>query len=160
MTETTTNISHPLSLQSIHLPEPPTFWPVAWGWWSLLAAAILLILVIVGTWRWRKNRLRAKKAALALLTLEKSTLTPSGAMEIVRQAVLSYYPRSRVAHLSGDKWLQFLDSQVSSAIFSSNQSQWLEALYQKESHFDREEMIKQCDHWLTTALPPKRGGRG
>lgn len=160
MTKTTTTTSHPLSLQSIHLPEPPAFWPLAWGWWSLLGAIILILLLIVGIWRWRKNRMRAKKAALALLTLEKSTISPSGAMEIVRQAVLSYYPRSRVAHLSGDKWLQFLDSQVSSTIFDDNKNQWLEALYQKDSQFDRNEMVEQCDRWLNTALPPKRGGRG
>lgn len=157
MTNTTT--SHPLSLQSIQLPEPPSFWPLAWGWWSLIAVIVISIIAIVGMWHWKKRQLRAKKAALALLNLEKNNISPSGAMEIVRQATLSYYPRARVAHLSGEAWLQFLDSQLNNSVFSINQDEWLMALYQKDSKFERDKMINQCELWLTNALPPKRGGR-
>mgnify|MGYP001369140602 FL=1 len=159
MTETTTTSSHPLTLQPLHLPAPPSFWPVAWGWWSLIATFIVTIIFTVLLWRWQKRRMRAKKAAIALLNLEHSTITPSGAMEIVRQAVLSYYPRSRVAQLSGKEWITFLDSQVSESIFSTNLSEWTEALYQKDAQFDRAKLVSQCDQWLHSALPPKRGGR-
>lgn len=160
MTETTTNTSHPLSLQSIQLPEPPSFWPLAWGWWSLIATVCIALMVTITLWKWHKKRMRAKKAALALLNLEKNTISPSGAMEIVRQAALSYYPRSRVAHLSGEEWLRFLDSQLTNNSFATNQADWIVALYQKNSEFDRDKMINQCEHWLANALPPKRGRRG
>lgn len=159
MTETT-SVSHPLSLQDVHLPLPPDFWPLAWGWWSVLAAIVVTILLILLSWQWRKRRLRAKKAAIALLRLEQRHITPSGAMEIVRQAVLSYYPRVRVAHLSGADWLIFLDSQVKTPIFKNHEQQWLAALYKKGAIENREELIAQCNTWLTNALPPRRGGRG
>ena len=158
MTDTTTS-NHPLPLNALQLPEAPGFWPLPWGWWSLLLAMVLLIIAIVGVWKWRKRRLRAKKAAIALLNLENTTISPSGAMEIVRQAVLSYYPRGRVAKLSGESWLSFLDSQVSEPIFTPSGEDWLEALYKSEQHTNREELISQCDQWLNLALPPKRGGR-
>ncbi|MDV7103295.1 DUF4381 domain-containing protein [Vibrio sp. TH_r3] len=148
-----------LSLEAIHLPPTPDFWPLQWGWWTLLAGIIVTLLLIVFLFKWRKRRLRAKKAALALLQLEKQSITPSGAMEIVRQAVLSYYPRNRVANLSGQEWLSFLDSQVANPIFSDNEQEWLVSLYQKSANTDTEKLVSQCETWLITALPPKKGGR-
>jgi len=159
MTDTMTKALS-LSLKAIHLPPVPSFWPISWGWWSLLITFFFTILLTVGLWRWRKHRLKAKKAAIALLILEKKLLTPSGAMEIVRQAVLSYYPRERVAHLSGENWLEFLDSQVKIPIFKTHEETWLAALYQKKTIDHEETLISQCESWLNAALPPKRGGRG
>ncbi|MDB1125802.1 DUF4381 domain-containing protein [Vibrio algarum] len=71
MTEATT-VTHPLSLEAIHLPSAPEFWPLPWGWWSLLAIFVLSTLTVIGLFKWRKRRLRAKKAAIALLSLEKN----------------------------------------------------------------------------------------
>lgn len=160
MTDITKIKSHLLPLQELHFPEPPSFWPLPWGWWTLLAAVLLTILLIVAFIVWRVRRVKAKKAAIALLELEKATISPSGAMEIVRQAVLSYYPRSRVSHLSGESWLTFLDSQVKGSIFCPHEETWLMALYQKDGVDNREELVSQCAQWLNSALPPKRGGRG
>ncbi|MDB1125801.1 DUF4381 domain-containing protein [Vibrio algarum] len=81
-------------------------------------------------------------------------------MEIVRQAVLSYYPRDRVAHLSGENWLAFLDSQVKTPIFEAHEKEWSNALYQKNSTTNNEVLISQCETWLSSALPPSKGGRG
>lgn len=159
MTEATT-VTHPLSLEAIHLPSAPEFWPLPWGWWSLLAIFVFSTLTVIGLFKWRKRRLRAKKAAIALLSLEKKRITPSGAMEIVRQAVLSYYPRDRVAHLSGENWLAFLDSQVKTPIFEAHEKEWSNALYQKNSTTNNEVLISQCETWLSSALPPSKGGRG
>ena len=38
MTDITSKVSELLPLEELHLPEPPGFWPVAWGWWSLVLA--------------------------------------------------------------------------------------------------------------------------
>ena len=92
--------------------------------------------------------------------MEQGTITPSGAMEILRQAALSYFPREKVAHLSGTKWLDFLDSQINDSLFRKNEKEWLKALYEKEPDVDTPALIAQCHEWLNNALPPKRGGRG
>ncbi|PJC86964.1 DUF4381 domain-containing protein [Vibrio sp. HA2012] len=160
MTNIASTVSNLLPLKDLHLPAPPGFWPLAWGWWSLLLTMFLTVLTIWLLWRWRKKRLAPKKAAIALLNLERATLTPSGAMEIVRQAALSYYPRSQVAHLSGSKWLDFLDSQINGSLFKPNEREWLQALYEKHAEVNTEALVEQCHHWLTLALPPKRGRRG
>ncbi|WED23829.1 DUF4381 domain-containing protein [Vibrio sp. JC009] len=159
MTQETTTQSHPLPLEALQLPEPPGFWPFAWGWWSLIGTVMLSVGLIYLLIRWQKKRHAPKKAAIALLTLEKNTITPSGAMEIVRQAVLSYYSRAKVAHLSGTSWLAFLDTQVKDPIFAENADDWIAALYEKSPEYDREYLIQQCDKWLHDALPPKRRER-
>jgi hypothetical protein len=160
MTDIASTVSNLLPLNDLHLPEPPGFWPLAWGWWSLLLTIVLSIFFVYLLWKWRKKRLAPKRAAIALLTLEKQTISPSGAMEIVRQAALSYYPRQKVAHLSGTKWLDFLDSQVNGALFKTSEREWLQALYEKQPEVDTAPLIEQCQEWLSLALPPKRRKRG
>ncbi len=149
------NLTQSLPLEAIHLPPAPGFWPVAWGWWCLFGAIIVIILAMIVATRRRKHRLKPKKAAIAMLTQQQEELSPAKAMKIVRQAVLSYYPREHVAHLSGSEWLAFLDSQVNTPLFSPSEQTWLTSLYRKEPAANRDELIAQCHRWLNTALPPK-----
>ncbi|MGF1751995.1 DUF4381 domain-containing protein [Vibrio makurazakiensis] len=159
MTETTQ--TPPLDLSPSLLPEVPSWWPLQWGWWSLIAACLIIICAVILYLRHRKNKLISKKAALKIFALKTQPLTPSGALEVLRQAALSYFPRERVAHLTGDDWYQFLDSQVSKPIFTHNQQLWQQALYSKSTKPDAqaEQLIQDCERWVNEALPPKRGGR-
>jgi flagellar biosynthesis/type III secretory pathway M-ring protein FliF/YscJ len=53
-----------LPLHDIHLPEPISFfWPLAPGWWLLLAFVLVLILVSIWILRFRKRN-AAKRFAL------------------------------------------------------------------------------------------------
>ncbi|MBW3695468.1 DUF4381 domain-containing protein [Vibrio sp. T187] len=149
----------PLELSPSILPAAPSWWPLQWGWWSLAAVAIVTIIAILFVIKYRKKKLASKKAALKLFTLETQPLTPSSALEVLRQAALSYYPRERVAQLTGDDWYQFLDSQVAQPIFTHNQQTWQQALYSNENHEQSSQLVKDCERWIAEALPPKRGGR-
>jgi hypothetical protein len=90
-------------------------------------------------------------------------LSPSAAQDIVRQAALSYFPRDKVAGLSGDDWLAFLDAQLAKPLFVAKQSQWQQALYQNaalmndEQKEAQQQLVNDCETWLRKALPPKRG---
>ncbi len=154
------NLTQPLPLEALHLPPAPGFWPVAWGWWCLFGIIILAVILIVVVIQRRKRHLKSKRIAITMLTSLKEDISPAEAMRIVRQAVLSYYPRERVAHLSASDWLAFLDSQVSTPVFSDYEQEWLTSLYQKDSASNREELISQCLSWLNTALPPKKTASG
>ena len=39
-------IQTPLPLAPLHLPAEPGLWPVAWGWWAILALVILSIFLL------------------------------------------------------------------------------------------------------------------
>ena len=122
-----------LDLSPSLLPDAPSWWPVQWGWWSLLGFSLILVLIVAFYLRHRKKKMASKKAALKLFSLPTQPLTPSGALEVLRQAALSYYPRERVAQLTGSEWYEFLDSQVTSPIFSQNQHMWQQALYSEQA---------------------------
>ncbi|MGF1777717.1 DUF4381 domain-containing protein [Vibrio nomapromontoriensis] len=122
-------ISHPLELSPLTLPTAPSWWPLGPGCW--ISGLILAFIIVCSLFWYRRNKqkTRAKRAALNLFKIERHNLTPSSAIEVVRQAALSYYPRQDIAKLSGQSWYQFLDSQLAEDIFSPNQALWNQALY-------------------------------
>ncbi|MDP5252641.1 MULTISPECIES: DUF4381 domain-containing protein [unclassified Vibrio] len=151
----TTN-THPLPLEPSLLPPTPSWLPLSWGWWFIIAFILLSLAGLVVFIRWRHRRYRAKKAALALLYRPTAPLTPSSALEILRQAALSYFDRQTIAKLSGTQWYQFLDQQMKTPCFVERQSAWQKALYQ-DVHQDNQTLIDDCCLWVEQALPPKRG---
>ena len=151
---TTNNQS--LNLEPLILPNVPDWFPLAWGWWAVLGGVILSILIVVLYLRWRTKRLAAKKTALKLLNNPITPHTPSSALEVLRQAALSYFPRQDIAPLTGSAWYEFLDSYTKETRFVDKQQQWQAALYQKSGHEQHQDLINDCAYWIATALPPKK----
>ncbi|WP_153905681.1 DUF4381 domain-containing protein, partial [Vibrio parahaemolyticus] len=52
---TTNNQS--LNLEPLILPNAPDWFPLAWGWWAMLAAIVLFVLGVYLYAKWRKKRL-------------------------------------------------------------------------------------------------------
>lgn len=147
-----------LPLKAIHLPAEPGIWPLPWGYWALLAFVIFALVAVVVGLRMHKQKRRAKLAAIQLLKYESDSLTPSAANEILRQAALSYFPRQDIAKLTGNEWLNFLDSQLAAPRFTTNSELWMNTLYRAEKCEPETQLqlIEDCFYWLHNALPPKR----
>jgi hypothetical protein len=107
-----------LPLRDLHLPDPVGWWPLAPGWWFVL----LLIATALGylTWsayqRWRHNAPR-RFALRELAHYEAEFLKHRNPVtlgkqlsELLRRGMLAYAPRGEVAGLTGETWLQWLDS--------------------------------------------------
>jgi multidrug efflux pump subunit AcrB len=158
-------MKQPLDLSPVITPDAPTWWPLAWGWWAVIVIAITLIALVFFIVKRRKNNQLPKQEALSYFSNRQSSnrLSPSEAQRILRQAALSYFPREKVAGLSGDDWLAFLDAQLAKPLFSVKQSQWQQALYQDaflmtdEQKKVQQQLVNDCETWLRKALPPKRG---
>lgn len=114
------SLSDLLQLNPLQLPPTPSWWPLAWGWSTLIGSAIVLLILVALLIRWRRKRLAPKKAALRIFQLSKQRMTPSDAIELVRQAALSYFTREEMAKLTGHDWYQFLDSYVPTPLFGPN----------------------------------------
>ena len=131
----------------------------------MIITAISLIALVFFILKSRKNNQQAKQEALSYFSNSQSQdgLSPSKAQDIVRQAALSYFPREKIAGLSGDDWLTFLDAQLAKPLFAAKQSQWQQALYQDvalmndEQKKAQQQLVNDCETWLRKALPPKRG---
>ena len=106
-----------LQLRDLHLPDPLGWWPLAPGWWILIAlfAGGLCWLLL---WAWRARQFNAPRryAIRCLITVEAEYLSHRDPVrlgrqvsELLRRAMLAYSPRQEVAGLTGDAWLAWLD---------------------------------------------------
>ena len=147
--------STPLELNALHLPDAPTWWPLAWGCWSGAASFVCGFVIIMLVIHWKRKRMAPKKTALRLLNPHLKQ-TPSSAIELLRQAALCYFPREEIAHLTGNAWYTFLDTQVGRPLFVPNETVWQQALYQKQKIADADALVADCYQWVNDALPPKK----
>lgn len=153
MAQSLTNI---LALNPIHLPPSPSWWPLAWGWISLVGCIFVALLLIYLIIRWRIKRIAPKKTALRLLNPTHGKLTPSDAIELVRQAAFCYFPRKEIAHLTGQEWYAFLDKQFGKPLFLPNALLWQQTLYQHTHSENEVKLIDDCYQWIQHSLPPKK----
>ncbi len=129
-----------LQLQDIHLPESASFWPLAAGWWILFAliVAIAIWLTFKAIKKAKQRTYRKKILAKFKVLEEKLKTDPSNAViaeinTLLRQLAITYYPRSKVASLTGGDWLHFLDKTGDTHDFSRGAGRILiEAPYQSD----------------------------
>lgn len=59
-----------IPLRDIHLPEPISWWPLAPGWWILLASLIMIAVIAFLVWRFMSRR-QLRRAERALTNIEQ-----------------------------------------------------------------------------------------
>jgi hypothetical protein len=161
---------NPLSdLADIHLPGAVSWWPLALGWWILLAIIMAGIAWSIVLWlkqrhrkqllqgaideldvAWRRylaktadykhNRERCGKEAVKLL---------NGINAVLRRVALVHYPAEDIAGLTGNQWLAFLDSCDNSSHFSSKTGKVLgDALYRATYDEDPAPVYRLAKAWI------------
>jgi hypothetical protein len=118
-------------LEGIVEPAPVSWAPQTAGWWAL---GIVLLGLAFGltfwvTRRWYSNRYR-REALAELTAIEKRLLAGDhGAIStvavVLRRVALYIAPRERVASLSGEKWLDFLNDHVRHSVFTEGAARLL-----------------------------------
>ena len=126
-------------LRDIVEPPPVSFWPPALGIWIVVALVLLwaTVLAIICFLRWRRNAYR-RVAMCELKMLEPrlaSAETRLVALQelacLLKRVALAAYPRERVASLSGERWLRFLDEASARYKFRSPTGKmFIEAIYE------------------------------
>jgi len=111
-----------LPLRDINLPDPVGWWPLAPGWWGLLALLILLIGILVYLIR-RRRRVTPIKLALAELARVETNhdLSAREKLEalsiLMRRVAMTLCPREEVAGKTGEDWLNWLNNSTGKAHF-------------------------------------------
>ncbi|NBC23292.1 MAG: DUF4381 family protein [Gammaproteobacteria bacterium] len=129
-----------LPLRDIHLPEPVGWWPPAPGWWVLAA----LMLAGAAAWAWLswRRRTRVRRAALAELRRIERDYAAEGDVArlakdlstLMRRAAITAEERHRVAGLTGEEWLAWLDRGLDGRPFSEGPGRCLaEAPYRPDA---------------------------
>lgn len=66
-------------LKDIQLPEPVSWWPLAYGWWGLMALALLAVVML--WWHYRQGRGNPQSTQPCLQTLQILALNELAAIE-------------------------------------------------------------------------------
>ena len=157
-----------LPLRDIHLPDGVAWWPLAYGWWVLLAGLVIIVLLSFFLY-WRNQKM--KKSAISKAREELSRITAEYQQNgdplvlsrelsiLLRRLCISLFPRTEVASLTGVEWLAFLDRYVQGAPFSQGQGRMLvDAPYRQSVEVDQvEDFVQQCRNWIDVVS--KTGGK-
>jgi hypothetical protein len=152
-----------LDLRDIHLPEPVSWWPVAPGWWLLIAVTLLLLVLIVIARKIYLGRQLKRDIAGELEAIkqryqqsnDKSQLAKALSV-LLRRASITYYPETDIAGLTGERWLAYLDETgrhaAKAAGFRSETGKvLLSAPYLPEDtrlDYDAQALLSLCESWL------------
>jgi hypothetical protein len=116
----------PGSLENLHdlvMPVPVPWWPPAPGWFIVSAVLVM----VLGWWliraiqQWQSNSYRRE----ALVLLGKIDGSGAELPILIKRVALSAYPRERVASLTGEEWLAFLDQTGHTDAFTTGAGRWL-----------------------------------
>lgn len=127
-----------LPLRDIHLPEAIGNWPPAIGWWLLL---ILIPLSLYFCWclykrLTRHTAVKSAKRLLATIKLDQQTNDLQKLQhlsQLLRRVAISIAPREQSAGLTGDAWLEFLDSSIEGSPFSQGIGRCLADAHYRQS---------------------------
>jgi len=126
-------------LRGIHMPQAPAepqSWPLV-----VAAAVITVALLLYLSSRFRDNITWAKEASLELEHIRHTeNLQGLQSMAVLlKRIVITHDHSSEVKHLSGDKWLRYLDEFFSTQYFTQGDGQIFgTAQYQKHQQLNPE----------------------
>jgi len=163
------NPQDPLAaLHPLRDPAAIGWWPLAPGWWILIALAVLALAMLcyVLLKRYRANAYRR----MALQQLQDIRSRLGDAVEIDQQfhsaigdinallksVALRIFPRHDIAALSGEAWLTFLNktrqSKASDTEFSTS---FANAAYQQQPpELDAEQLFRASQSWIKNHRAP------
>ena len=96
-------------LRDIHPPAPISWWPLAPGWYVVLALGFILLAVLVWcVWRrWRKQRMKQRILQQVAVAGRQGDIAKLSIL--IRRVSLLQFQRQQVAGLFGQHWIDFLD---------------------------------------------------
>ncbi len=151
-------------LRDVHLPDPISLWPLAWGWWMVLGLVVFGVIVFMWI---RSYRRRTHARRLALLELgivqnhyrhnQDDQWAVGRLSEIVRRLALATFPRTEVAGLVGNAWLRFLDEVGQTNQFTQGVGSLLSVgPYQQQALVSATDLMSLVEKWIQHVSPSSR----
>lgn len=144
-----------LPLRDIHIPEAIGLWPPAIGWWILAVLIPLLLFLSYKLYKriTRKTALKSVKKQIKILKDNQELNEQQKLIELsslMRRTAVSIFPREDVASLTGDVWLDFLDSKLLNTSFKTETGQLLiNAAYRKAPNLNElMALFSLCENWI------------
>ncbi len=152
--------TNPIQLHDIHLPEQINNFPMAPGWWILVASIIIAAIFLYKRYK-NNTRLNANKKQALLVIENNENFSANACISLLKWAAIQYFSRQKLAQMYGDSLLNFLTKQLP----EKHQEKFTQLIkpafavqYQVEttSHSDIQADCQQATKlWLKNALPVK-----
>lgn len=138
------------SLHDIVLPAKVSAWPLATGWWILLALSLLglglSIFFSVYYWRKRQKR-RIYLHALMALTPADNSAYYTALNRLLKQTALAYAgPAGNT--LTGEAWLNYLDKLAGQRLFMPQHASFAHVIDNPAIQCDAHALQHTCEKWL------------
>ena len=142
------------NLNDIVGPAPVPWWPPAPGWYVLAGLVLVLAtwFIVAASRSWFRNRYRREALnELAQLRSDQSSSGWRAVPALLKRTALASFPRTRVASLSGDEWINFLCSTVNQPGMDREAGVLLERAAYGTSGFEASEidhLFKAAETWI------------
>lgn len=149
-----------LELRDIHLPADPGIWPLAVGWWVLIA-----IFAIVAYFTYKKwIKLKKLKQVNQLLQSELMSIRESfkqhqdkrllaaNISDLLKRFVRHVLKDSNATSLTGQEWINYLNSRVDSDVFCQYQTELTQAQYVKNIEYDVPSLLATVKNYFPNAI--------
>lgn len=141
-------------LKDIHLPEEPGVWPLAIGWWFLLAIIIGLTAFAVYVFIRNRRRNQYRKLALTLLdeiqkkyTNDNTSSTLSAIAQLIKRTAQAAGTSPTSA--SSEHWCHWLNNTTSKPVFSTESLELLsQGQYKPVIENDLTHLLVQTRQWI------------
>ena len=134
-------------LAPLRAPESIGWWPMAPGWWIILALAIAGLFLIARWIQRRYRRAHYRRAALSQLRLLKAAeATTTDINQLLKAAALRAFPAEQVAALHGQHWQDFLLSTCKNLPTEGLAD--LDSLYAAYPPAASESLLLMADYWV------------
>lgn len=144
-----------IPLRDLHLPDAIGSWPLAPGWWVLIALAVAVLFYLVRKSLRAFARGAVRRHALRQLEVysrdylqhKNGVLFGTRLSALLRRTMLAYAPRAEVAGLTGEAWLAWLDRDLDRPHFMAGDGrQLLEWPYRPpDTRFDKSDAAALVD---------------
>ncbi|MBY6212253.1 DUF4381 domain-containing protein [Microbulbifer agarilyticus] len=142
-------------LKDIHEPTPIGWWPLAPGWWMLAAALIALLFGAIWLFSYLRRKRQEKQyrvegeRLLKELDLDQPRAVESINLLLKRVAVVTF-GRASSGPLTGQHWIEFLETTAATAMPESARRALLESLYsaKEASNDDLEDLRGYAIQWV------------
>jgi hypothetical protein len=148
--------SNPLNdLADIHLPDGVSWWPLAPGWWVLIALAMIIAIALYYVRRHQQRNHYRHLSLQELLKAYQQQSSPAVYLQqvssILRRTAMSAYPKNFNSSIKGDEWLLWLDAHCPATADSFAHGTGRALLvgpYQKAPDVDVAALHQLCTHWV------------
>ena len=155
-------VQNTAALRDIHLPDAISWWPPAIGWWLLLVLIILFLYFAPKIYRYFTfipfNKVAEENFQDIITNYNQSrdVLELVSKLSILlRQISMTHSGRESVAQLTGEEWLNHLNSMTSKHYFDKEVKELLiNAPYQQSHKLDPQPLIVAVQNWIS-ALPKR-----